>query len=44
MMAFLRDVLRSLSVYVGQEIAKFEAQVEHDPETCPIAECPLKAG
>ncbi len=38
---YMRDVLRSLSQHVGQEITKFEAQVEHSPETCAIADCPL---
>ena len=38
---YMRDVLRSLSQHVEQEIAKFEARVEHDPETCAIEDCPL---
>ncbi|NJN23629.1 MAG: hypothetical protein HC810_03540 [Acaryochloridaceae cyanobacterium RL_2_7] len=39
---YMRDVLRSLSQHVGQEINKFEAQVEHSPETCQIEDCPLR--
>ena len=38
---YMRDVLRSLSRHVGEEISKFEAQVEHGPETCRIEDCPL---
>ncbi|MCM1982406.1 hypothetical protein [Lyngbya confervoides] len=38
---YMRDVLQSLSEHVGQEIDKFEAQVEHGPDTCRIEDCPL---
>ena len=38
---YMRDVLRSLSGHVGQELRQFEAQVEHGPETCRIVDCSL---
>ena len=39
---YLRAVLRSFSEQVGEEVGQFEAQVEHDPRGCPIADCPLQ--
>ena len=41
---YMREMLRSLSGAVGEEITKFEAQVKHVPETCQIEDCPLKYG
>ena len=39
---YLRSVLRSFSEQVGEEVGQFEAQVEHDPRGCPIADCPVQ--
>ncbi len=41
---YMRDLLRSLSGHVGQELSQFEAQVEHGVESCAIEECPLREG